>query len=115
MLSQEQLLEAIGTLRRVGAELHFNCPHPSGWNTMIVSDEDLVAYALGQLHLPSKLTGLTPTEFASWMESGGYVQCCATTRHGRRCRKFVTHNRFDAPLAWKALADTHPYCATHGG
>ncbi|AKM29278.1 hypothetical protein AB870_02755 [Pandoraea faecigallinarum] len=115
MLTREQLLEAISSLQRVGVVLYFQCPYPSGTRPMHATNEDLAACALGELHLASKLTGLSPDEFASWVEKDGFVQCSATTREGHRCMKIVAHSRLDDPRAWKALADTKPYCPTHGG
>lgn len=60
-----------------------------------------------------KCIGGTYYQHLEWVERGGYVQCCATTRKGRQCKHSVVGFRAMTLLKWL----NHPggYCAFHGG
>jgi hypothetical protein len=115
MLTREQIVEAVKLLERVGCSISFNCPHPCGQVTLPVSAEDAAAYATGEINLPAKINGLTPEEFAEWVETGGYMQCAAKTQSGRRCKNVIRGHQITNPQEWRRLNEERPYCAMHGG
>lgn len=102
-------------LRRVGVEIHFQCPNPAGHRSMGISEADAAAYAVGAINLPARLSGMSPDEFADWMHSGGYMCCHALTRAGRRCKNLVRGHQVTDSAEWKRLLEEKPYCAKHGG
>lgn len=81
----------------------------------LLTPADIAACILDGVNLPARLAGLTPDEYAEWIEEDGHVRCCAKTRAGRQCRNSASRKAIADPAEWKALRATGPYCPTHGG
>jgi hypothetical protein len=77
-----------------------------------ISDKD-VEYILanGPDAFRAKREGVTLSQYLTWRECEGSIQCSAKTTRGKRCKRIV-HARLD-PKEWVEIE--WDYCPLHGG
>lgn len=115
MTSRAAIIDAIETLRKARCNLIVEYPGACGTAHAHLTGEDIAAAILDGVNLAARVSGLTPDEYAEWIELNGRVRCSARTAHGKQCRRTVSGPMIFDPLEWKALRYSAPYCPTHGG
>jgi len=115
MVTRAEIIRALEATQQAGSSFSANIRSPLGGMNMRLTPADIAACILDGVNLPARLTGLTPDEYAEWIEQEGHVQCSARTKAGRQCRKSASGSAVTDPTDWKALRATAPYCPTHGG
>ncbi|TMS58513.1 hypothetical protein MW7_007245 [Imbroritus primus] len=115
MVERAKIIAALSAAQNAGCAFSVNIPAPMGGMTVTLTAEALAACILDQVNLPAMVTGLTPAEYGEWIEQGGHVRCCATTKSGAQCRNSASRMSLIDPAEWKAVLDSKPYCPTHGG
>ncbi|NMV37228.1 hypothetical protein [Ralstonia insidiosa] len=115
MLTKDAIAQAIAAHEAAGCTFVLEFPGPMGTMYERLRGDDLAAAIVELVNLPARMSGLTPTEYAEWIEWGGRVQCCAVTVRGKQCRKSAPGPLLKNPAEWKAARDAQPYCESHGG
>ncbi|MDF3837129.1 hypothetical protein P3W85_29860 [Cupriavidus basilensis] len=115
MVTRAEIIRALEATRQAGCWFSVGFRAPFGGQEAELTPEDIAACILDGVNLPARKTGLTPDEYAEWIEQDGHVQCSAKTKAGRQCRKSASGAAVTDPAEWKALRATAPYCPIHGG
>lgn len=115
MVTRAEIIRALEAAKQAGCWFNLGFPAPFGGKEMELKPEHIAASILDGANLPALVTGLSPAEYAEWVEQDGRVLCAGKTAKGRPCRKHVSGPVLTDPKEWKALRDTAPYCRTHGG
>lgn len=115
MVTRQEIIRALEATRQAGCWFSVGFRAPFGGKEMALTPEDIAACILDGVNLPARKTGLTPDEYAEWLQWDGRVQCTAKTHSGRQCRNAASGPAMTDPAQWKAFRGTAPYCRTHGG
>ncbi|NIF56267.1 hypothetical protein [Burkholderia sp. Ax-1724] len=115
MTSRAAIIDAIETLRKARCNFILEYPGACGCAHAHITGEDIASAILDGVNLAARVSGLTPDEYAEWVELSGRVRCTARTARGKQCRHTVSGPMISNPFEWKTLRDSAPYCPTHCG
>lgn len=85
-----------------------------GCEHFVASSEQFDEFKNNPIDLVALHLGVSVTEYMAWVESGGYVQCRATTAKNARCKGSVV-GRYMVCSEWSVANKNGGYCHIHGG
>lgn len=115
MTTRQEIERALDLAQQGGCTFIVEFQGPTRCHAEKLSPADLAACILDGVNLPARMSGLSPDEYAEWIEQGGHVRCASNTRAGQQCRNSVSGPALTEPAEWLAVRATSPYCPTHGG
>ncbi|CAJ3167745.1 Uncharacterised protein [Burkholderia pseudomallei] len=115
MMSRETIINAIEAHEAARCKFVLEYPGPCGNVSAQLTAEDIADAILSMINLPARASGLTPEEYAEWVELNGRVRCTGLTARKAQCRNTVSSPQYTNPFEWRKMRDTQPYCSAHGG
>ncbi|WP_124920710.1 hypothetical protein [Burkholderia sp. Bp9099] len=115
MVSREAIIKAIEAHESARCRFVLEYPGPNGCASAQLTPEVIADAILSLINLPARVSGLSPDEYAEWVELNGRVRCAGHTARKTQCRNTVSGPLYANPIEWKKVKDSQPYCSTHGG
>lgn len=105
--------KTLDAMQKAGITFIADVRVPSGSQNITIDPNDVEKFVANKNATAASYFGVAESDYLSWIENDGFVQCSAPTKSGSRCKNLISGGGFDDPLEWKKMQGE--YCAVHGG